>query len=1082
LYFLEYFRIKQNNKLRNVLKTILYSLAKSDDIKHFKVDKVSFHFSKQEYFSHELFKKISQEYFKILNFKTPSKLSLFIKEKEIYIPNQYKGLYTEDKKYILMINNVFYSFFKEYIAENQKKPNLFILLLNTLDIKYLHVHYVRKTNLKVCCFVLKNLKKPIQEILFYYSPIYDEIIKYLNINSIIRSLRKIVFINSFIETNLRFSYKLNKKIEFILYENSISSERYKVAEIENVENLNIIEEILNNLQYASRKSSIKDFDSSNTNISENKIKFYSKLFEVDTPTNKIKIFELLNLQNKNLEIKCFYDNYGNFLSILITLKELYLKQFAFKNTILEKNIKEIVIQNSNINCNFLTDILSINELESLKISYNNIYIEHDIIIRNRSIKYFGFKANNCDDIPHFYKLLGFLTGLKKYHSSLATDSKCNTYWLIPVFPPPTQQSHIHHQAKHAATFKIPSYDMTNPCILAIHEGIMQMALRTIFDSITADPRNGLEFFLQTKKGLNEWLHRYYDEKFGCTVPLKVLKKLAQSEMGSEVKLEENGERHKFLSKTIESSEKDMHSNELFDSKVLDLINRISHSNASYIIQAAHALCGKITRKEKPRSAWKKNIKSKISKLGLSKDLLEKAQFYLNLSSVTDLSKALVKNNESLNVYEKKITMHESRKQFRKENRRFYRGLYERVKSEYVSTMWNKNNDKVTYDDYSIPFVSNNHPTAFPSLDEFHYSRCGLAYLIPKGILQRGSDYRPITCMSNLYKLTTKCVTKVVHLEVERRGLLAENQLGTVRGVQGAKEQALLNIALNKDLTQKLDYTLRAVLCFYPPRIELGRVLHSFEFKNEKMYLQLLDCLIYISVKYQKYPPCTNKKFLKSKMRRNLEIVQLAKLYNEIEEQNFAQSYIMQKNELVSVSDSSRWLKKKGISGYDMRPCSSISSIEIIYEKRKNINCDKVGITSEIHSKYFNLKDLEKKNLLNTDLALSYRGSVEIISYGITWDGIVTKYDKGIHPVDRIKKSVEIISFDRRKRLELGPKAEESREKASIGVINSAEMHEEPTPLLKQDSNDKDGVKKIKTKDFLFQTEEHNKGTAININE
>ncbi|KAK1349310.1 hypothetical protein LUQ84_001489 [Hamiltosporidium tvaerminnensis] len=53
-------------------------------------------------------------------------------------------------------------------------------------------------------------------------------------------------------------------------------------------------------------------------------------------------------------------------------------------------------------------------------------------------------------------------------------------------------------------------------------------------------------------------------------------------------------------------------------------------------------------------------------------------------------------------------------------------------------------------------------------------------------------------MSNLYKLTTKCVTKVVQLEVERRGLLAENQLGAVRGVQGAKEQALLNIAFNKE--------------------------------------------------------------------------------------------------------------------------------------------------------------------------------------------------------------------------------------------------------------------------------------------
>ncbi|TBU12226.1 hypothetical protein CWI38_0842p0010, partial [Hamiltosporidium tvaerminnensis] len=218
---------------------------------------------------------------------------------------------------------------------------------------------------------------------------------------------------------------------------------------------------------------------------------------------------------------------------------------------------------------------------------------------------------------------------------------------------------------------------------------------------------------------------------------------------------------------------------------------------------------------------------------------------LNLSSVTNLSEALVKKNESLNVYEKKITMHESRKQFRKENRmfeflqgRFYRGLSERVKSEHVvsrdeivsfwSTMWNKNDDTVTYEDYLIPFVSDNHPTTFPSLDEFvniinwlpnwkaagidgiynffikklttlhkyiydivkviclegttqaDCFYCGLTYLIPKGIPRRGSDYRPITCMSNLLKLTTKCATKVVQIE-------------------GAKEQVLLNIALNKEL-------------------------------------------------------------------------------------------------------------------------------------------------------------------------------------------------------------------------------------------------------------------------------------------
>ncbi|KAF7683048.1 hypothetical protein TCON_1737 [Astathelohania contejeani] len=38
----------------------------------------------------------------------------------------------------------------------------------------------------------------------------------------------------------------------------------------------------------------------------------------------------------------------------------------------------------------------------------------------------------------------------------------------------------------------------------------------------------------------------------------------------------------------------------------------------------------------------------------------------------------------------------------------------------------------------------------------------------------------------------------MQLEVERRGLLADNQLGTVRRVQGAKEQAMLNLSLNKE--------------------------------------------------------------------------------------------------------------------------------------------------------------------------------------------------------------------------------------------------------------------------------------------
>ncbi|KAK1349309.1 hypothetical protein LUQ84_001488 [Hamiltosporidium tvaerminnensis] len=85
-----------------------------------------------------------------------------------------------------------------------------------------------------------------------------------------------------------------------------------------------------------------------------------------------------------------------------------------------------------------------------------------------------------------------------------------------------------------------------------------------------------------------------------------------------------------------------------------------------IIQAAQVCYDEATSKEKPRSAWKENIESKISKLVLFKDLLEKARkqeklstsetkslkkimrvFNLNFSSVTDLSEALVKKNESL---------------------------------------------------------------------------------------------------------------------------------------------------------------------------------------------------------------------------------------------------------------------------------------------------------------------------------------------------------------------------------------------------------------------------------------------------
>ncbi|KAK1347315.1 hypothetical protein LUQ84_003287 [Hamiltosporidium tvaerminnensis] len=98
----------------------------------------------------------------------------------------------------------------------------------------------------------------------------------------------------------------------------------------------------------------------------------------------------------------------------------------------------------------------------------------------------------------------------------------------------------------------PSYDMTSRCTLAIPEGNRLMALWTIFDSVTADSKEWpriVFFAVQTRferMPRNGWteLHRYHNEKFGCTETLEVLKKLAQSEMGKEVKSEENGERRR----------------------------------------------------------------------------------------------------------------------------------------------------------------------------------------------------------------------------------------------------------------------------------------------------------------------------------------------------------------------------------------------------------------------------------------------------------------------------------------------------------------------------------------------------------
>ncbi len=54
---------------------------------------------------------------------------------------------------------------------------------------------------------------------------------------------------------------------------------------------------------------------------------------------------------------------------------------------------------------------------------------------------------------------------------------------------------------------------------------------------------------------------------------------------------------------------------------------------------------------------------------------------------------------------------------------------------------------------------------------------GITYLIPKGTPESGKDFGPITCMSNLYELATKCVVAVIQLTVEQKSMVLESQMG-----------------------------------------------------------------------------------------------------------------------------------------------------------------------------------------------------------------------------------------------------------------------------------------------------------------
>ena len=59
-------------------------------------------------------------------------------------------------------------------------------------------------------------------------------------------------------------------------------------------------------------------------------------------------------------------------------------------------------------------------------------------------------------------------------------------------------------------------------------------------------------------------------------------------------------------------------------------------------------------------------------------------------------------------------------------------------------------------------------------------------MIPKCDNNKVNEVRPITCLSNLYKIMTKVITINLQYFVEVNNILSINQLGSVKQCQGAK--------------------------------------------------------------------------------------------------------------------------------------------------------------------------------------------------------------------------------------------------------------------------------------------------------
>ncbi|TBU08664.1 hypothetical protein CWI36_0110p0020 [Hamiltosporidium magnivora] len=207
-------------------------------------------------------------------------------------------------------------------------------------------------------------------------------------------------------------------------------------------------------------------------------------------------------------------------------------------------------------------------------------------------------------------------------------------------------------------------------------------------------------------------------------------------------------------------------------------------------------------------------------------------------------------------------------------------------------------------------------------------------------------------------------------------------------------------------------------------------------------------------------------FLNSK--KNLKEAQLSKLYKEIE-----------KRKLHSKLCNAR--KKRACKCYEMKLCSTIFRIEMYYREQMvcantSINLTRIKTDVKIQNNRPDIFILDKKknkithikvgiietekprkyDSLPNELGLFYKFIVEIIPCMMRWDGIVKKCHKMY--VKRLQIFLNVEAYMQ--------SIVVKKKRTSLCVILEAEMHKQPTPLLKQLDNEEVSVKTENKKNII----------------